>query len=151
MATPLPPFTANASRVPRCAPCSAHSARTPHHILIWLTGRPEPPPPRQECGPQPSPGASPVPQLVKNAPAMQETPAHSWVGKLPWGRERLPTPEFWPGEFMEYRPWGRKDSQPSPNHLPGASSACHFKESPALLSKQPWGLERAFGGCEPAL
>ena len=22
-----------------------------------------------------------------------------WVGKIPWRRERLPTPLFWPGEF----------------------------------------------------
>ena len=22
-----------------------------------------------------------------------------WVGKIPWRRERLPTPVFWPGEF----------------------------------------------------
>ena len=22
-----------------------------------------------------------------------------WVGKIPWRRERLPTPAFWPGEF----------------------------------------------------
>ena len=22
-----------------------------------------------------------------------------WVGKILWGRERLPTPAFWPGEF----------------------------------------------------
>ena len=22
-----------------------------------------------------------------------------WVGKIPWKRERLPTPVFWPGEF----------------------------------------------------
>ena len=36
-----------------------------------------------------------VAQLVKNLPAMQET----WVGKIPWRRERLPTPAFWPGEF----------------------------------------------------
>ena len=39
--------------------------------------------------------ASLVAQLVKNPPAMQET----WVGKIPWRRERLPTPVFWPGEF----------------------------------------------------
>ena len=26
---------------------------------------------------------------------MQET----WVGKIPWRKERLPTPVFWPGEF----------------------------------------------------
>ena len=27
---------------------------------------------------------------------MQETPADSWVGKIPWRRERLPTPVFRP-------------------------------------------------------
>ena len=51
--------------------------------------------------------ASPVVQLVKNLPAMQET----WVGMIPWRRERLPTPVFWPGEFHGlYGPWGRKES-----------------------------------------
>ena len=84
-------------------------------------------------------GASLIAQLVKNLPAMQETPVqflgqedllkkglatHSsilglpwwlswlriwlqcrrpgfnpWVGNIPWRRERLPTPVFWPGEF----------------------------------------------------
>ena len=34
-------------------------------------------------------------QLVKNPLAMWET----WAGKIPWRRERLPTPVFWPGEF----------------------------------------------------
>ena len=34
--------------------------------------------------------ASLIVQLVKNLPAMQET----WVGKIPWRRERLPTPVF---------------------------------------------------------
>ena len=34
-----------------------------------------------------------------------------WVGKMPWRRERLPTPVFWPGEFHGlYSPWGRKES-----------------------------------------
>ena len=29
------------------------------------------------------------------------------VGKIPWRRERLPTPVFWPGEFQGlYSPWG---------------------------------------------
>ena len=33
------------------------------------------------------------------------------VGKIPWRRERLPTPGFWPGEFHGlYRPWCRKES-----------------------------------------
>ena len=33
-------------------------------------------------------------QLVKNVPAMQETPVDSWVRKIPWRRERLPTQLF---------------------------------------------------------
>ena len=33
-----------------------------------------------------------------------------WLGKIPWRRERLPTPVFWPGEFHGlYSPWGRKE------------------------------------------
>ena len=35
----------------------------------------------------------------------------SWVGKIPWRRDRLPTPVFWPGEVHGlYPPWGRKES-----------------------------------------
>ena len=34
-----------------------------------------------------------------------------WAGKIPWRREQLPTPVFWPGEFHGlYSPWGRKES-----------------------------------------
>ena len=44
--------------------------------------------------------------MVKTPPAMQET----WVGKIPWRREWLPTPVFWPGEFHGlYSPWGHKE------------------------------------------
>ena len=33
-----------------------------------------------------------------------------WVGKIPWRRERLPTPVLWPGEFHGlYGPWGHKE------------------------------------------
>jgi len=43
-----------------------------------------------------------VAQLIKNLPATQETwgrPGFDpWVGKIPWRRERLPTPVFWPGD-----------------------------------------------------
>ena len=38
--------------------------------------------------------ASLIAQLVKNPPAMQETQVNSWVGKIHWRRERLPTPVF---------------------------------------------------------
>ena len=47
-------------------------------------------------------------------------------GKIPWGRERLPTPVFWPGEFHGlYSPWGRKETRLSNFHF-------HFK--------RPWWL-----------
>ena len=50
--------------------------------------------------------ASLVAHLVKKLPAMWGT----WVGKIPWRRERLPTPVFWPGEFHGlYSPWGHKE------------------------------------------
>ena len=33
------------------------------------------------------------------------------VGKIPWRRESLPTPVFWPEEFHGlYSPWGHKES-----------------------------------------
>jgi len=38
--------------------------------------------------------ASLIAQLVKNLPAMQETQFDSWVGKICWRRDRLPTPVF---------------------------------------------------------
>ena len=34
-----------------------------------------------------------------------------WLGKIPWRRERLATPLFWPGEFRgPYSLWGCKES-----------------------------------------
>ena len=38
--------------------------------------------------------ASLIAQLVKNLPAMQETWVRSWVGKILWRREQLPTPVY---------------------------------------------------------
>ena len=49
--------------------------------------------------------ASLIDQLVKNPPAMQETGFDPWVGKIPWRREKLPTPVVWPRKFMD-SPWG---------------------------------------------
>ena len=51
--------------------------------------------------------ASLVAQLVKNPPAMPET----WVGKIPWRKERVPTPVFWSREFHGLdSPWACKES-----------------------------------------
>ena len=38
-------------------------------------------------------------QLVKNRLQCGRPGFHPWAGKIPWRRERLPTPVFWPGEF----------------------------------------------------
>ena len=38
--------------------------------------------------------ASLIAQLVKNQPAMQETLVDSWVGKIHWRKDRLPSPVF---------------------------------------------------------
>ena len=54
--------------------------------------------------------------MVKNLPAVQDTQVQSLVGKIPYGRERLPTPVFLAGEFHGQRslvghfPWGGKES-----------------------------------------
>ena len=54
--------------------------------------------------------ASLIAHLVKKPPTMQETGFDTWFGKIPWRRERLPTPVFWPGESHGLcSTWGRKE------------------------------------------
>ena len=51
-----------------------------------------------------------------NAKSNPDPGFDSWVRKIPWRSERLPTPVFLPGEshgersLVGYSPWGRKDS-----------------------------------------
>ena len=60
-------------------------------------------------------GASLVAQMVKNLPAMLEPQVGSWVEKIPWRREWLPTPVILPGEshgqrsLAGYSPSGLKE------------------------------------------
>ena len=55
--------------------------------------------------------ASLVAQLVKNPLQCGRLGFDPWVGKIPWRREGLPAPVFWPGEFHGlYSPWGCKES-----------------------------------------
>ena len=49
---------------------------------------------------------------VKNLPEMQETWFNPWVGKIPWRREQLPTPVFWPGELHGQRSLARGHGVP---------------------------------------
>ena len=72
-----------------------------------LVTKPSPPP----VSPSRVSKASLEAQMVKNLPAMWETWI-SWVRKIPWRREWLPTPVFLPGKFYGqrslagYSPWG---------------------------------------------
>ena len=52
-----------------------------------------------------------MPPLVKNHLQCRRPGFNPWVGKIPWRRERLPTPVSWPGGFHGlYSPWGHKES-----------------------------------------
>ena len=42
---------------------------------------------------------SPVAQLVRIRLQCWRPGLDPWVGKIPWRRQQLPTPVFWPGEF----------------------------------------------------
>ena len=57
--------------------------------------------------------------MVKNPPQCKAPWFGPWVGKIPWRRERHPTPVFLPGEShgqrslaatVGYSPWGHKES-----------------------------------------
>ena len=71
------------------------------------------------------PLASLVSQMVKNPPAVQETPVWFWVRKIPWRRDRLPTPVF-----LDF-----------PGGSAGKESTCNLGD----LGSVP-GLGRSLGG-----
>ena len=55
--------------------------------------------------------ASLVAQLLSSHLQCRRPGFDPWVWKIPWQREVLPTPVFWPGEFQGlYSPWGHKES-----------------------------------------
>ena len=51
--------------------------------------------------------------MVKNLPANAGNirEFNPWVRKIPWRKELLPTPVFWPGKFHGLdSPWSHKES-----------------------------------------
>ena len=72
------------------------------------------------------------------------------VGKIPWRREQLPTPVFWPGEFRElYSPWGGKELD-STERLSLSSKGYEYwerksKEVRAGIPVGPW--QQSSGPC----
>ena len=86
-------------------------------------------------------------QMVKCPSAMQETQVRSWVGKIPWRRERLPTPVFWPGEFHGQRslvgcsPWSRKESDTTEQlHF----HFFHFRKNKSSIKEQTLSTEMIY-------
>ena len=63
-----------------------------------------------------------------------------WVGRIPWRRERLPTPVFLPGEshgrriLVGYSTWGHRNWQPTLVFSPGES---HGQRN--MVGYSPWG------------
>ena len=59
--------------------------------------------------------ASLMAQLVKNLKCGR--PCFEPIEKIPWRRERLPTPVLWPGEFQGlYSPCSHKESDTTERH-----------------------------------
>ena len=64
---------------------------------------------------------------------------YPWVGKIPWRRERLPTPVFWPGKFhgqrhlAGYSPWGSKESDTTERFSHLLFYWCNLKITEAVL------------------
>ena len=57
-----------------------------------------------------------------------------WVGKIPWKRESLPTPVFWPGEFHGlYSPWSCKELDKTVTFT-SLHNILYFSQSVQLLS-----------------
>ena len=87
-----------------------------------------------------------VAQPVKNLPAMKcgRPRFNPWVGKIPWRREQLLTPVFFPGEFhgqrslAGYSPWGHRKSDITerPTTLSLLGKLLHFSGSASLSAWQ---------------
>ena len=61
-----------------------------------------------------------------------------WVGKIPWRRESLPIPVFWPGEFHGlYSPWGHKELDTTKQLSPSLSGPAPVK----FCKKKTYTLE----------
>ena len=51
-----------------------------------------------------------------------------WVGKIPWRKQRLPTPVFCPREFPGlYNPWSRKESHTTERLSLSLNLSCFYE------------------------
>ena len=71
----------------------------------------------------------------------------SWVGKIPWRREWLPTPPFLPGEFhgqrslVGYNPWGPNESDSTEQLIRQVQDYEGWKLS-SLNHRKAWAYQR---------
>ena len=88
--------------------------------------------------------ASLVAQLVKNPHAVQGTPFDTWVGKVPWRRERLPTPVFlgFPGSSAGKEPANAGDLRliPGSGRSPGEGKGYPLQYSGLenVMDREAW-------------
>ena len=90
-----------------------------------------------------------VDQLVKNLPAMQETPVLSWVRKFPWRRDKLPSPVFlgFPGgsdSKKNYLQCGRPGFSPWVRKIPLKRA---WQPTPDSCLENPRGQKSLAGYC----
>ena len=79
------------------------------------------------------------------------------LGKIPWRRERLPTPVFWPGEFHGLcSPWGGKELDTTERLSHVYLRICFFHPAPTihktdLSSTFSYTKSPCLGVCCPAI
>ena len=78
----------------------------------------------------------------------------SWVGKIPWRKERQPTPVCWPGEFhgqrslAGYSPWDRRVGQDWANTVKAPRGQWRMeRRDDTWIAGQP---DQGHGGCCPS-
>ena len=65
-------------------------------------------------------------------PACRRPGFDPWIGKIPWRREGLPTPVFWPGEFHGLcSPKGCKESDATERLSHSHTHFCIYKKTGA--------------------
>ena len=71
-----------------------------------------------------------------------------WVGKIPWRRERQPTPVFLPGEShgqrspVGYGSWSHKELDVTEATGHNTNTLYHHPRNPVQESCQRWGQDR---------
>ena len=90
--------------------------------------------------------ASLVAQLIKNPPAVWRPGFNPWIGKIPWRRERLPTPVFWPGEFDTTEWLTLSHFQFLPSKITAQDKRAHFFFAASHVSQFKWLNSVGFPG-----